>query len=129
MPFLVAAALVRGRLTLAELENDALGDAAILGVASKVSYRPDPDSPFPKAYSGELVVTLDDGRELRHREHINRGAADRPLSNADIVDKYRSNAAMAVHETAASRIADAVLGLDQAPRAADALSVLSPSVR
>ena len=129
VPFLVAAALVRGRLTLAELENDALGVAAILGVASKVSYRPDPDSPFPKAYSGELVVTLDDGRELRHREHINRGAADRPLSNADIVDKYRGNAAMAVHETAASRIADAVLCLDQAPRAADALSVLSPSVR
>ena len=129
VPFLVAAALVRGRLTLAELENDALGDAGILDVASKVSYRPDPDSPFPKAYSGELIVTLDDGRELRHREHINRGAADRPLTNADIVEKYRANAAMAAGETASARMEAAVLGLDDAARAADALSVLSPSAR
>ncbi|HYG91278.1 MAG TPA: MmgE/PrpD family protein [Azospirillum sp.] len=129
VPFLVAAALVRQRLTLAELENDALGDAAILELASKVSYRADPDSAFPKAYSGELIVTLDDGRVARHREHINRGAADRPLSNADIVEKYRANAAMAVNDTAAARIEAAVLGLDGAAHAADALAVLSPAAR
>jgi len=125
VPFLVAAGLIRGRVTLAELENEALGDPAILELASKVSYRADPDSAFPHAYSGELVVTLEDGRTLRHREHINRGAADRPLSNADIVEKYRGNAAMTLHDRTADRIQAAVLGLERAERAADALAVLS----
>ncbi|MFC7557445.1 hypothetical protein ACFQU7_42345 [Pseudoroseomonas wenyumeiae] len=45
--FLVAAALVRGRLTLAELEADALNDPVILALAARVSYAVDPDSPFP----------------------------------------------------------------------------------
>lgn len=129
VPFLVAAGLVRGRVTLAELETEALGDPAILALASKVSYRADPDSAFPHAYSGELIVTTDDGRTLHHREHINRGAADRPLSNADIVEKYRGNAAMTLHDRAADRIQDAVLGLDGAGRAADALAVLSGTGR
>ena len=28
----------------------------------------------------ELIVTTKDGRTLRHHEHINRGAEDRPIS-------------------------------------------------
>lgn len=129
VPYLVAAALVRGRLGLAELEGDALGDPAILGLAARVSYRVDPDSAFPRAYSGELLVTLDDGRTLRHREHINRGAADRPLSDGDIVGKYRANAGMTVGTAAAGRIEAALLGLDDAASAMGTLAVLSPALR
>jgi 2-methylcitrate dehydratase PrpD len=111
VPFLVAAAWVRGRLTLAELEPATLADPGILALASRVGYAVDADSPFPRSYSGELVVRLRDGRTLRHREEINRGAPDRPLSNADIVAKFRGNAATALSPAAAARIEDAVLSL------------------
>jgi 2-methylcitrate dehydratase PrpD len=117
IPFLVAAALVRGRLTLAEVEGEALTDPAILELAQKVSSRPDPDSPFPRAYSGEVLVRLNSGATLRHREEINRGAPDRPLSDADIVEKFRGNAALALSASAAERVEAAVLGLDSAPDA------------
>ena len=46
---------------------------------------------------------------------INRGSADRPLSNAEVVDKFLQNAAYAVPQERALRIRDAVLGLDEAP--------------
>jgi 2-methylcitrate dehydratase PrpD len=110
--FLVSAALVRGRLTLDELEPEALRDGEILALADKLSYADDPESPFPAAYSGEVVVTLEDGRELRHREHINRGAADRPLSNEDIIAKFEDNAAMVVDRTTMDRQLAAMLALD-----------------
>ena len=58
-------------------------------------------------------MTLRDGRELRHREAINRGCADRPLSNQDIVAKYRENATTAVSPQRAERILQAVLELDR----------------
>lgn len=128
VPFLTAAAFMRQRLTLADIEDDALNDADILKLAEKFTYRADPDSPFPKAYSGELVVTKTDGQVIRHREHINRGAADRPLSNAEIVDKYRGNAAIAVDKDKMARVEQAVLNLDRANDASALMQALSASL-
>lgn len=113
IPFAVASGLVHGRFGLAELEPDALNDATTLAVAHKVDYEPDPNSAFPKYYSGEVVVTLTDGREMRHREHMNRGASDRPLSSADIIAKFEENAGMALASAHVERIKQAVLGLDE----------------
>lgn len=124
--YLVAAALVRGRLGLAELEEEALRDPEILALTEKVRYRADPGSAFPKAYSGEVIVTRADGRTFRHREQINRGAADRPLGNDDILAKFRDNAAMTVDAETAERMIDAALGLEAAPNALAALRVFSP---
>ena len=115
IPYVIAASLRAGKFGLAELEDAALKDPATLALADKVGYRVDPDSGFPKHYSGEVIVRLKDGREVRHRESINRGSADRPLSNAEVVDKFLQNAAYAVPQEHALRIRDAVLGLDDAP--------------
>ena len=125
--FLVAASLIRGRLTLDELEPDVLRDPDILALADKLGYENDPDSPFPDSYSGELIITMKDGRELRHREHINRGAADRPLSNEEIIAKFDDNAIMAVNTQTAAKQRAALLTLDSADvDAAATLSCFSP---
>ncbi|WP_119166717.1 MmgE/PrpD family protein [Algihabitans albus] len=117
VPFLVAAAFRRGRFTLAELAADVLADPQILALAERVSYRVDPSSPFPRSYSGELVVTLSGGEVRSHREEVNRGAAERPLSNPEIVEKYRANAGLVVDARAVARCETALLDLDQAPEA------------
>jgi len=82
-----------------------------------VKYEVDPNSPFPKYYSGEVIVTTTDGRELRHREEINRGASDRPLSAADIERKFLGNAMLAASPSRAQQLLDTVLTLDRAPSA------------
>jgi 2-methylcitrate dehydratase PrpD len=114
IPFIVAAALMRGRFTLAELTPQAISDPDILALAGRVDYRVDPASGFPKYYSGELIVTTTDGRSRRHREHMNRGCGDRPLSAAEILAKFHDNAARAVARERAREIADVILGLDAA---------------
>jgi 2-methylcitrate dehydratase PrpD len=111
IPFCVAAGLLRGKVGLAELKEEALADPAILALAAKVGYEVDPAADFPRYYSGEVVVTLDDGREERHREHINRGSAERPISNAQVMEKYLDNATLTVSRERAQAIAEAVLEL------------------
>ena len=121
IPYLVAASLIRGRFTLAELEPEALNDEAILRVCDLVDYEVDPRSTFPRHYTGDVQISLRDGRVLMHREAMNRGCADRPLSNAEIIEKFTGNARMRLSARQAADVQEAVLGLD---RAADVRPVI-----
>lgn len=125
IPFAVASGIRHGRFGLRELEPEALNDPETLALSQKVDYEIDPDAPFPKYYSGEVIVRLKDGRELRHREEINRGSSDRPLSAGDITAKFRENAAMALSASALSRIEDAVLSLDDIGNVQDFAALLA----
>lgn len=111
IPYAVASGLARGRFGLAELDDAALREESVLALAQKVEYAVDPDSPFPTYYSGEVIVTLHDGRELRHREHINRGAADRPISNADVQRKALENMQLVAAPARALQVRDLVLAI------------------
>jgi 2-methylcitrate dehydratase PrpD len=118
IPYAVASGLARGRLGLAELLPEALVEPRIEKLMDKVDYAVDASSIFPRYYSGEVAVTLDDGRTLSHRVAVNRGNPDRPLSNAEIEAKYFENCAMTLADGAARRIRDLVLDLDSIANAA-----------
>ena len=125
----VAGSLVRGKFGLAEMEPDVYNDPAILALGDKVTYEIDPKSEYPKYFSGEVVITLNDGRELRHREHINRGAADRPIVRDDIVIKYRDNAQMAISRARADAVCDTVLRADEMSARALEATLANPVTR
>jgi 2-methylcitrate dehydratase PrpD len=113
LPYLVAAALAGGRVTLNEIDERALDNPAILAFADRIGYEVDPASPYPRYYSGEVVATLSDGRVLRQREEINRGSPERPLSEADITEKFMANARTAVSKARAERVKDVILSLER----------------
>ncbi|MDQ0381525.1 MmgE/PrpD family protein [Amycolatopsis thermophila] len=92
LPFVVAASISRGRLTLAEFTEDALADKEILGLAQLVEIGDDPESLYPHAYSASVEIELHDGRKLARREAVHRGHAERPLSHEDIRAKFTGNA-------------------------------------
>ena len=108
----VAASLLRRKFGLAEMESEVYNDPEILALGDQVTYEIDPRSAYPKYFSDEVVITMQDGRELRRREHINRGAAERPIVRDDIVVKYLDNARMAVSRTRAEQVRDTVFGAD-----------------
>ncbi|MCX7177265.1 MAG: MmgE/PrpD family protein [Proteobacteria bacterium] len=125
IPYTVATALLHGSFGLTALEDARLRDPTVLALAAKVSYEVDPAADFPRYYSGEVIVTTHDGRELRQREHINRGSIDRPISNADIEVKFMENMQTVVSRSRAEEVRDRLLALDQAGNAADLLNALS----
>ena len=126
--YLMAATLVKGRFTLDELEDEVLTDPAVLALAERCSYEVDPDSTFPRYFPGEVIIHTRDGRELRHREPVNRGAAERPLSRADVVAKFEDNAGRALARREVRGLRDQVLDLPSLPglTAITEISRLSP---
>ena len=59
-----------------------------------------------------MVIETNDGRRLAHREAINRGSADNPVSPADIEAKFFANATRTVERAQAERVMDAVMSLE-----------------
>ena len=57
-----------------------------------------------------------------HDEPVNRGAADRPLSNGEIVAKYRANATLWTGPDRVATMEAAMLGLNDAPHAVTAFT-------
>jgi 2-methylcitrate dehydratase PrpD len=110
--YAVACGLINGRLGLAELRPEAYLDPVALALMDKVRYQVDPESTFPRHYSGEVRVTLRDGRVLRHREAVNRGHAERPVTNDEVRAKFMENATLHFPASQAEGMRDAVLGLD-----------------
>ena len=125
VPWAVASGLLHGRFGLADLTQQALNDPATLALAGKVTSEEYPNAPFPKYYSGEVIITLKDGRVLTHREEINRGNPDRPLTNAEIETKFQENSTTAVSVDRAAKIRDAVLALDDLADAHDLAALLA----
>ena len=111
-PWAAACGLALGRLGLAELEPEALQDPRVLALAARVGCRPDPDSLFPRYFSAGVEVETRAGARFRHHEAVNRGAGDRALSNAEIVEKFHANAAPALGEARAEAMAAHVLDME-----------------
>lgn len=128
MHYAVACGLLRGRLGLADLLPGAICDPEVRALMHLVECVPDPASTFPRYYTGEVVLLLDDGTTVAHREDINRGHAERPLDGPAIRSKYRANAERSFHPEAVRALEDFVLSIDsqQDLRAMEPLVALEP---
>ena len=110
--FVVATCLLRGAFGLADLMPGALSDPAILDLAARVACAIDPDSAFPKSFSGGVRVHLQDGRTLFRHVRVNSGAGERALDEAAVSKKFFGSAALTIPRDQAERIRDAVLTLE-----------------
>ncbi len=121
LPYSVACALMRGRFGLKEIEAPSYTDNELLKLANKVTYEIDPNPGFPKSRSGEVIVKMKDGRELRCRDNI---LPDEPASAESIVTKFMQNTDGVLARARAEQVRDAVLGIEHAANAAEFVSAL-----
>ena len=90
-PFNIAVAFVTGGAGLSAFTEANVKDPRILALAAKVRYVVDPNNPYPKAFTGHIRATLNDGTVVEERQPHIRGGAQEPLSRADIEAKFRGN--------------------------------------
>lgn len=112
--YTVATAAVRRRLTLDDFKPEALHDPEVLAVAKKVSYAIDAESTFPRSYSGSVEVVTLDGRAYSDREDVNKGSAERPLSQTEVEAKFMDNACRALPRARAQALLEAILAIERA---------------
>jgi 2-methylcitrate dehydratase PrpD len=124
-PYAVAAALVKGKLGLQELEADTRADPEILALAQKLTCHHDGRSVYPKAFSGGLRLTLEDGRVLESFAEVNRGAEGRLLERDLVQEKFMQNCLLTTTADHATAIWQAVMALDQLSDCRDFIDLIA----
>ena len=109
----VACAAVRRRLTLEDLQPEALRDPQVLALARNISYADDAHSSFPRHYTGAVEIETTDGRRLSAREDVNKGSSAAPLAQAEVERKFMDNARVALPLSRAEALRDALLGIER----------------
>ena len=125
LPYLVAVILVKGRAGLAEFEDHAVRDPAVLDVTRKVTYLIDPAIDYPRQFVGDVEIAVTDGRALRERQDRPRGGPDAPLTREELEAKFRGNAG-ALPPARVERAIRLVDSLDTGATLAELFAALAP---
>ncbi len=90
LPFPVAAALLRGRLGVAEIDGPGLADPQVLALSEAMVLVEEPDycARFPAERWAHAVVELADGRRLVSDSCPARGDPEAPFSDAEVAEKF-----------------------------------------
>lgn len=117
MQYSLAEAMVRGELGRHAYQPASLKDPRILRLADAVTYRVDPDFPGPERFKGAVQVIMRDGTVYETVEEHNRGSAENPMTHAELVGKFETNAEDLLGASRRHELIDAVMSLDQLPEA------------
>jgi 2-methylcitrate dehydratase PrpD len=114
VPFVVALALVRGRVDLAAFHDEPLDAPELVAVTEKTFVLDDPHSDYPLHFPGEVIVHLRNGGALRCRKAVSYGSPDLPMARDAVLAKFMANASRAIDTAQAERLAACVLRLEDA---------------
>jgi 2-methylcitrate dehydratase PrpD len=84
---------VRGHVDLDDFTDEAIRDPDVLRLAARTHCHGTNVPNFPRCFPGRLRITWRDGKSEELQERINRGSVERPLSDDEVRDKFRRNAA------------------------------------
>jgi 2-methylcitrate dehydratase PrpD len=112
LQYSTAAMLVHGRVGLATYTHEALADRRVLDLAGKVRYETKEYASYPAAFPGGVRIRLRDGRTVEADLPYQLGAPENPMSEAQVLEKFRENAGLA--GGGFGGLEETVLALDEA---------------
>jgi 2-methylcitrate dehydratase PrpD len=116
IPFIVAKAIVNGRIDLDDFQDQGRAQPAALAIAGRIDHMVDRTLAAPRGLEPGIVdFVLTDGRTLRQRVDVPQGHPARPISTEGVVAKFRINAGYAkrrLSDAAIERLVDRVMHLD-----------------
>ncbi len=115
IPFVVACALRFGTLEPAHFEDDILRDPVLLDLMQRIEVVQDPecDAAWPEAILNILTVRTSDGRQHTASVPYYTGHFKKPMSDADIEDKFRRLTAGLLDESRQRAVLDRLWRLDE----------------
>jgi 2-methylcitrate dehydratase PrpD len=121
LPFLVATALVQGRVGIAEV--DGLGDPTVLALSDRIA-----GVGNERRKKGELSVTVTrtDGRSVTIEAGDPIGSPQKPLSDAQFEAKFRDCARNAVQPLSNASVDAALAAIGRLETLADARDLMAP---
>ena len=115
LPFSVASYLQHGKVDVTSYTDSAIADEEVLALAAKVRYEVKDFETAGLAFPGGARVRATDGRVIERELLYQRGDPQNPMSDAEVLVKYRTNAGLALDAAAVTTLEDAVFDLEHQP--------------
>jgi 2-methylcitrate dehydratase len=114
MFYCCAAALVDGDVTLATFDEHRLTDPKLLDLIDRTKIVEDAElnKGYPKGIPNDITITCADGTKVNKRVDFPRGHAGNPMTDDEVVAKFRRMAAGVVSDKTAAEILDRAWQLD-----------------
>jgi 2-methylcitrate dehydratase PrpD len=111
LPYCLASMIVRGRVEVAAFTPSAIAEPGVLELTPKVGYETVTLSETPDSFGGGARVRTTDGRTFEKMLRYQRGSTQYPMSEGDVLEKYRRNAGLALGQEAITTVEKSVRSL------------------
>lgn len=114
LPYCIATAIAKGRVSHADFEEEALKDEFVWSLLDKIKViaNPEIDALFPKIK--RAIVTIKTSKDTyTKQEDFAKGQPERPLSDSELNAKFKYNAGKYLTDTAMDRIIELTYDLDK----------------
>jgi 2-methylcitrate dehydratase PrpD len=117
LKYVIATALVHGRVRLAAFEPARLRDPATRALMARIETAVDPelDAAFPAKRAARVTLSTRDGRSETFLQPTRKGDPDAPLSDAELEDKFRELAGAVLGAARARDLLAQLWALERAP--------------
>ncbi len=115
MFYCCAAALTDGDVTLDTFAEDRLADPKLLDLIDKTTIVEDPalNAGYPKGIPNDITITCTDGTKVNRRVDFPRGHAENPMTDDEVVAKFRRLAEGKFSDETAEQCLDMAWNLDK----------------
>jgi aconitate decarboxylase len=130
--YAVAVALLDGAVLIEQFSHERINSDDVWTLIDSTTTRHEEafdQLPVDKRLTTRVHLTLKDGRTHEKTVDHPRGTGDRVLTNADIVDKYRSLTRSVISADRQSAIEKVVLGIEALDDISELMALLTPTVR
>ncbi len=126
LPYVIAAAVADGNVLPSSFSDEKLKDPRIWDLLGKIKVVADPeiDAMFPGVKRARVTITTNGGESHTAQVDHAKGSPENPLSDEEIIAKFRANAAKVLTEEQQDRVIDLTWHFDEVEDVGEYLSEL-----
>ncbi len=113
LPYCIAVAVAKGNVLPSDFEEDALRDPLVWSLLDKIKVvaNPEIDALFPKVKRAIVTIKTSQG-EYKKQEDFAKGQPERPLSDEELISKFKANAEKKISPSGMENIIKATKEVD-----------------
>jgi len=125
LPYCIAVAVAKGNVLPSDFTEEALQDKLVWSLLDKIKViaNPEIDNLFPKIKRAIVTITTSKGT-FKKQEDFAKGQPERPLSDKEVISKFKANTEKNISFTRAEKIIRATQELEKINNIEDYMSLL-----
>ncbi|TET09278.1 MAG: MmgE/PrpD family protein [Candidatus Atribacteria bacterium] len=125
LPYCIAVAVAKGNVLPSDFEEDALRDPLVRSLLDKIKVvaNPEIDNLFPKIKRAIVTIKTSKGK-YKKQEDFSKGQPERPLSEEELISKFKANSKIRVSSSRVENIIKATQELENISKTADYMKLL-----